>query len=165
MYLRERKLCLPSLESISKDELIIPPSGQLSWDHCHFEEKTEEERITSFVACDILIVGVETWPQIRVDTMLFMQSCDPDRVMHERNALEQIEQNFRQTSYFILHVGTVYKPKALKKIVSDFHVSLSLSPAMYLSSKDLKSANKYDCWWGHSLQGQYVEQSMNKREI
>lgn len=61
--------------------------------------------------------------------------------MHEKNALEEIERNFKQTSYFILHVGTAYKPKALKKIVADLHVSLSLSLSLYLSSKVLKSAN------------------------
>lgn len=81
--------------------------------------------------------GWKSWPQICADRVLFVQSCAPDHVIHEKNALEQIECNFKQTFYFILHVRTVYKPKALKKIISDLHISLSLSPSIYLSSKDL----------------------------
>lgn len=71
--------------------------------------------------------GLKSWPQICVDRMLFMQSCVPDHVMREKNALEQIQWDFKQTSYFILHVGTVCKTKALKKIISDLHVSVSLT--------------------------------------
>lgn len=83
--------------------------------------------------------GSKSWPQICVDRVLFIQSCVPDHVMPEKNALEQNEWNFKQTSYFILHVRTVYKPKVLKMIIADLHVLLSFSPYIYLSSKDLES--------------------------
>lgn len=48
--------------------------------------------------------------------------------MRKKNALEQIQWDFKQISYFTLRVGTVYKFKAFKKTVLELRVSLSISP-------------------------------------
>lgn len=81
------------------------------------------------VAWYMLIVEVEgKGPQLCVDSVLFMLSCAPDHIMHEKNTLEQIQWDFKQIPYFMLHVGIVYKSKAFKKTVLNLCVSLSVSP-------------------------------------
>lgn len=91
----------------------------------------------------MLIVEVEgKWPQMCVDNVLFMQSCAPDCIMHEKNILEPIQWDFKQISYFMLHVGIVYKSKAFKKRVLNLvcfsvclaHLSIYLLKAWSLQS-------------------------------
>lgn len=87
----------------------------------------------------MLIVEVESkWPQMCVDRVLYMQTYASDHAMHEKNALEKIQQDFKQIFYAVcwncLQVQGLWKCSFRPSCYSVYFTCLHLLKAWSLQS-------------------------------